>query len=444
MAAFDLETLTQPVEPDQPCGPDLDLDGDADYLNFIAGTEGRLPSSFYQGKDDSGEAGKPFQFSRDEVAAIVAEARPLLEKTRDLRLLVLVSKVCLLGREIDDFITLIRAVATLVEQRWGEVHPRPEGDDLQPRQVAIESIDVQPTVIMPLQTIPLIAHRRLGTISFRAHQLASGALTPREGEDGVDPATIDKITREAELPEMVARRDEFIALRDALQAILRTWATQADGPAVDLGKIVELVGRMVAFLDGAITARDPSAGLPAADEAEGEDAGDPAEAAARVAVGKITGAAEAAAALNAAADYFAQREPSSPALLLVRQASQLLGKSFLEVMRVLVPNHVETAAIEIGRVESFSLPIERLSAFGEGNGAVAAETNGDGTAPAFTVGSRAEALVTLDQVAAYLRVAEPSSPVPFLIERARDLAQRDFLSVLKALLPTDALKPNSS
>src|SRR6185312_2183250 len=116
-----------------------------------------------------------------------------------------------------------------------------------------------------------------------------------------------------------------IALRDALQVILRTWATQADGPPVDLGKIVELVGRMVAFLDGAITARDPSAGLPAADEAEGEDAGDPAEAAARVAVGKITGAAEAAAALNAAADYFAQREPSSPALLLVRQASQLLG-----------------------------------------------------------------------------------------------------------------------
>src|SRR5262249_11277866 len=123
--------------------------------------------------------------------------------------------------------------------------------------------------------------------------------------------------------------------------------------------------------------------------------------------------------------------------------NELLGKSFLEVMRVLVPNHVEAAAIEIGRVESFSLPIERLSAFGEGNGAFA-QPNGDGTAPAFTAASRAEALGLLDQVAAYLRAAEPSSPVPFLIERARDLAQRDFLSVLKALLPADALKPNSS
>src|SRR5947199_10485707 len=102
MAAFDLESLTQPVEPDQPCGPDRDLDGDAEYLNLVAGTEGRLPSSFYQGKDESGEAGRPFQFARDEVEAIVTGARSLLEKTRDLRLLVLLSKVCLLGREVED------------------------------------------------------------------------------------------------------------------------------------------------------------------------------------------------------------------------------------------------------------------------------------------------------------------------------------------------------
>src|SRR5215470_15282417 len=103
MAAFDLEALPRAVSPEEPCGPDLDRDGDADYLNFVAGTEGRLPSSYYQGKDESGEAGRPFQFSRDEVEAIVTEARPLLEKTRDLRLIVLISKVCLLGRELDDF-----------------------------------------------------------------------------------------------------------------------------------------------------------------------------------------------------------------------------------------------------------------------------------------------------------------------------------------------------
>jgi hypothetical protein len=32
-----------PVSPDDPCGPDLDLEGDAEFLNFVAAAEGILP-----------------------------------------------------------------------------------------------------------------------------------------------------------------------------------------------------------------------------------------------------------------------------------------------------------------------------------------------------------------------------------------------------------------
>jgi type VI secretion system protein ImpA len=46
----------------------------------------------------------------------------------------------------------------------------------------------------------------------------------------------------------------------------------------------------------------------------------------------------------------------------------------------------------------------------------------------------------LDQVGQYFRSAQPSSPIPFFTDRARELATSDFLSVLKALLPADALK----
>jgi type VI secretion system protein ImpA len=46
----------------------------------------------------------------------------------------------------------------------------------------------------------------------------------------------------------------------------------------------------------------------------------------------------------------------------------------------------------------------------------------------------------LEQVGNYVRSAEPSSPIPYLVDRVRDLAHRDFLSLLKALLPTDSLK----
>ena len=43
-----------------------------------------------------------------------------------------------------------------------------------------------------------------------------------------------------------------------------------------------------------------------------------------------------------------------------------MGKSFLEVMRVLMPNHMEQAAIQIGKDQQiFDLPIARLSELAE-------------------------------------------------------------------------------
>jgi type VI secretion system protein ImpA len=53
--------------------------------------------------------------------------------------------------------------------------------------------------------------------------------------------------------------------------------------------------------------------------------------------------------------------------------------------------------------------------------------------------SRAAALALVDSVAAHLRRVEPSSPAPYLLDRAKALASRDFLSLLKELLSEDAL-----
>lgn len=53
--------------------------------------------------------------------------------------------------------------------------------------------------------------------------------------------------------------------------------------------------------------------------------------------------------------------------------------------------------------------------------------------------SRAAALALIDSVASHLRRAEPSSPAPYLLDRAKALASRDFLSLLHDVLPEDDL-----
>ena len=53
--------------------------------------------------------------------------------------------------------------------------------------------------------------------------------------------------------------------------------------------------------------------------------------------------------------------------------------------------------------------------------------------------SRAAALTLIDAVASHMRRVEPSSPAPYLLERAKALASRDFLSLLNEVLPEDDL-----
>jgi type VI secretion system protein ImpA len=226
--------------------------------------------------------------------------------------------------------------------------------------------------------------------------------------------------------------------------------------AVSLERLPQLVDRIVVFLDTAIAKRDPSAALPSAAAAEGRgaDHGVDGGAAADARTGVVRSNTDAAAALAAVADYFSRREPSSPALLLVRQAQQLIGKSFLEVMQILMPAHVEQANVSIGGDQAFELPVQQLAKFADtydssespskpavdGAGSETAITESNTLGPAFLVNSRQEAIVLMEQVVGYFGTAEPSSPVPHLVSRARSLANRDFMSILKDFLPESALK----
>ena len=49
--------------------------------------------------------------------------------------------------------------------------------------------------------------------------------------------------------------------------------------------------------------------------------------------------------------------------------------------------------------------------------------------------TRADALLLMDLVRAYYERYEPSSPLPFLIDRARRLADKDFMDILRDLAP---------
>lgn len=454
MAVATYEELIGPVADADPCGPDLDHAGDLDYMNFMARAEGLLPATFFSTRD-----GKPFDRASVDFVAEFAAAQPFLEQTRDLRLLVLLCKFHVLNRDLEGFDIGVRAIGTLLDQHWDAVHPRGEDGDLTVRMAALESLDDAPTVVLPLQFIPLATSRRFGLVTYRSHMTAAGEVAPREDEEQpLDSATVDKILMEAELPELIAVLRLFESVYAALGRIRQVWIERAGfDQVVNLERTPQIVAKIVALLNGVVARRDPSAASsPVAATAEA----DAAEAHALVSAGNIASSADAAAALAAVADYFARHEPSNPALLLVRQTEQLIGRSFVEVMRILVPTHMEQAAIAIGGEQFFELPVERLSSLlpasgddanqgwssgsdrdsGTADRAADCAGHDNGGKPQMTATTRQQAFALLEQAGAYYRAAEPSSPVALMTERARKLAERDFLSLLKDVLPENALK----
>src|SRR6267142_213595 len=91
---------------------------------------------------------------------------------------------------------------------------------------------------------------------------------------------------------------------------------------------------------------------------------------------------------------------------------------------------------------SKGLPVSKLSKLPESAPAPEASPSSSrpGGSPQYRVESRAQAIALLDQVQRFFRHAEPSSPVPMLCDRARAFAERDFMSVLRDVLPKAALK----
>lgn len=430
---LDVASLTQPIAADDPCGPDLDAIGDVEYLNFFAGAESLLPMSFFEVVNANGERGR-FDPKAVDFAGQFAAAQPLLARTRDLRLNMLLAKFSILNRDLDGFLGCMKATNLLLREQWEAVHPRGENGDYALRAVTVEAIDVFPTVINPLQFLPLIENRRHGSLNYRAYQVAKGEIPAGDADaDGPDLATIERIISETDLDILKSASARCSAVAAEIGGIKATWHEKLNsGQPISLDRLSGLVNGMAAWLADLVTARDPAAIAAPAEDAASVEAQVPLDT-----TGALASSAQALAALAAAADYFARMEPSNPALLLVRQAQEMVGKSFIEVMRMLVPSHVESAAINIGRDKVFDLPIERMAELATSLSSIA---ESDAQDIVFSVENRPQALGLLAKVASFFRAAEPSSPIPFLVDRARDLAQRDFLSLLNEVLPEGALK----
>jgi type VI secretion system protein ImpA len=444
-SAVDLDpavaALCTPLSEADPFGPDLDFDGDGDYLNFFASAEGILPPLFFLAQD----GGKTFFSTQDEqsvscraaLPGLIEAMKPLLARTRDLRLLITRARLLILKQDLGGFAASLAAVAEWLDRSWDAVHPRPQAGDPGARVAALALLDL-PTVVFPLQYAPLFEAQRIGAVTYRAWMIASSQVKPRPGEQKHDASALTDALADADPAVLASSRRHVALLRASLGRVHNAFFLR--NVSWGLEDLPALVDRISAFIDPLASARDHAAAEASVEGAEpkkGDSGGFTAAGA------SPTTLAEAKDALAAIAGYYTRLEPSSPILPLVRQAHQLIGKSFIEVISILVPTQLEKAAFQIGADQVFELPVGKLPKLLETAPNVSppavGSTDGAGSS-SYSVQTRVQAVALLDQVQQFFRAAEPSSPVPMLCERARTLAERDFMGVLRDVLPKAALK----
>lgn len=397
-----------------------DLDSDAAMQSFFAVTEGNLPVSF-----------RDFDRKAFDDKAIIAELTRFLERSRDMRLLTLAAKVFALAENFHGFLETIELIAGLLDAHWDEVPPHPRDGGVELRSAYLQSLEDMPTVLLPLQQAPLVKDRQLGAISLRTLLVARKQMPARRDETvASEQAIIGAMRRHEPASDLVELHRAVTAALAGLERIRAAFIAHdgyASAPSVT--KLVDLLMKVGAVLaEAGATPAAEAAEQPAAAADNSADA--LASAFTTIRSTRVGSAADAAAALAAVAAYYQASEPSSLAFLLVRQAEQLIGKSFVEAMQVLAPGQSGDIRIGMGRDSGITLTFSLLENL------VPSRSEGDAAPEAgatFEVADRAAASELMIDVERYFHAAEPSSPIPLLLERARQFVSRDFASVLEEL-----------
>lgn len=465
------EDLIKPITSDAPCGEDLLLADDPDFVDYYFNVEDRLPTSYF-----NLARGTLFDPKSVDAKAETAQIEPLLKRSRDLRLLGIEAKFQVLAGRFKGFVDAVTGMAALLETYPDAVHPV----DPQDRRNAVEELNALATIVAPLEYVILFSDKRAGDIAFRPYGISTGKITAREGEEAGNAATITGALGSAENAKTVETlHQQLTDLQAALATMTRVCQAGAGGAPPKLDRVA---GKLADLMDMVMTSRpDLGAAAPSA-EAEAE-AGADGPAAAGGTTTTITlkatpaGVPDHKAAyrlLQAVEKYFVTTEPASLALLLVVQARLLVGRPLVEALDVLMESNSSYAKISFGGDTGFSISMSRMRDLssqaniptadnwaaesaaevyaavesvdppaGEGDEAGAE----DGAPPPpvaepvaqvakpVDILSRDHAGMVLKQVEEFYQIREPASPIPVLLFKARNMLSKDFHALARELIP---------
>lgn len=339
MPIIAIDSLLAPVADASPCGEDMS-----------AGTELFVLEAEARGKTEQQFGDTIIPGVAADWTAVRNQAQALLQRTRDLRVLMYLVRAATRLEGLQGYHAGLRVLRGLIETRWQHVHPMPDADDQDPfeRINAIASLADRETLMADLRLARIGPER----IACTVDEVEQAFLVKPEAEAQKLRHSVRERLRDSSkvAPELIGVligcADELAALDAALTAHAPGRSPDLKAPARVLAVLANL-GRELSGqpVDTAADAATAAGGVPrAAVAAQGQ------------ASAGLNSRADAARMLGTVCDWLEKHEPSHPAPLLVRRAQRLLDKTFMEIIRDLVPESSDAVERLAGPTASSDRP----------------------------------------------------------------------------------------
>ena len=323
---MDVEELLAPVSEEAPVGPDLAYDPDRGAIEQAFDSSVSI--------DTSGDAAAAAEIDWRPIIALIERQSA---QTKDVWLAVYLCRAGARSGRLELVETGAEYLAGLLERYWDQVHPQLEEYGFQGRKGPCESLGRRGEFLGPLERTPLLEHPRLGRFTGADFERFRAGAEAADGYGLFRAALAD--TPEERLTEIVARLETITNAFRRADAVL---TANADGDTgANFQPTYDLLTQMKKAVQSFTTA-------PAAEEteveasAEAEVADAPSAGGPRIA-GRVESREDVIKALDAIADYYRRREPTSPVPAALQRVREWVNLDFLALLEDIAPGSLDEA-----------------------------------------------------------------------------------------------------
>jgi len=322
---MDVEELLAPVSEEAPTGEDLAYDPERGTIEQAFDSSVSI--------DTTGEASGAAEIDWRPIISMIEQQSA---RTKDVWLAVYLCRAGARSGQLPLVETGAQYLAGLLERYWETVHPQLEEYGFQGRKGPCESLGRRGEFLGPLERTPLLEHPRLGRFSGADFERFRASAEAAEGYGVFRAALAD--TPEATLTEIVGRLDAITSAVKRADAVLTANAGEDTG--ANFQPTYDLLAQMKKAVQSFTSA-------PPAEEAEAAETGAEASSSAPAGGPRIAGRVESredvVKAMDAIADYYRRREPTSPVPAALQRVREWVNLDFLSLLEDIAPNSLDEA-----------------------------------------------------------------------------------------------------